>query len=354
MGFKGTDNKEIVKLALAKKVSPRAQIRASEFIEGVKNLSRNDVCFYTSGAKMGQDYLLNKGVRFKIAYEYSGEYSTSADTEDCCKKFLENGVEVIFFVGGDGTARNVYNVVQNTLPLIGIPAGVKMYSGVFCTTISASTKIFLDFLNGNYELGEEEIIDVDEESYRKDFFNLRIYGYALTLRSHTDMQGSKQESYSQDKENQERIAKYFIERMERNIYYILGPGTTVKSIPRLLNEPNTLLGVDILLNGKIIALDVNEEQIMQTVENNKAKVVVSPLGKQGIVFGRGNQQISSKIIKLVGKENLVFLATERKLMDMKRNYLIADLDDPEMREKLYGYVRVLIDYNTEKVMKLVC
>jgi len=303
---------------------------------------------------MGEEYLLDKGIRFKIVYQYSDELCSSEDTKACCRRLLENGVEAIFFVGGDGTARDIFYVIQNTLPLIGIPAGVKMYSGIFCTTVGASVRVLSDFLSEHYELGEEEIVDINEESYRRDLLDLKIYGYALTLKSLEDIQGSKQTSYAQNGDNQERIAKYFIERMEKGVHYILGPGTTVKSIPRLLNEPYTLLGVDILLNGKTIALDVNEEQIMQVVGGCRAKVVVSPLGKQGIVFGRGNQQISSKIIKMIGKENLVFLATERKLMDMKRNYLVADVDEPEIAKMLCGYTRVLIDYNIEKVVKIVC
>lgn len=354
MGLKGTDNQKIVELAFAKKVPLKAQIRAFEFIEGIRKLGRSDLCFYTSNSKMGEDYLLNKGMYYKVIYEYQTKLSTIKDTENSCGKLIENKVDIIFFVGGDGTARDIFRVVRNMLPLIGIPAGVKMYSGVFCTTISTSIKMFLDFLNGNYQLGEEEIIDVDEENYRKDRFNLKIYGSALTLKRYDNLQGSKQETYSQDKDNQERIAKYFIEKMEKDTYYILGPGTTVKTIPRLLNESSTLFGVDILLNGKIIALDVNEELTLKITEEKKAKVVVSPLGRQGIIFGRGNQQISSNVIKMVGKENLVFLATERKLEDMRRNYLIGDLDDIEIRKMISGYVRVLVDYNTEKILKLIC
>ena len=303
---------------------------------------------------MGEEYLLNKGIDFKVIYEYQTKLSTVKDTENLCEKLIENQVDIIFFVGGDGTARDVFRVVRGMLPLIGIPAGVKMYSGIFCTTISTSIKMFSDFINGNYELGEEEIIDVDEESYREDRLDLKIYGYALTLKRYDNLQGSKQESHSQDKDNQERIAKYFIEKMEKDTYYILGPGTTVKAIPRLLNEPNTLFGVDILFNGKIIALDVNEELIIKITEEKKVKVVVSPLGGQGIIFGRGNQQISSKVIKMVGKENLMLLATEEKLRDMRRSYIIGDFDDIEIRKMLSGYVRVLVDYNTEKVLKLIC
>jgi predicted polyphosphate/ATP-dependent NAD kinase len=185
-----------------------------------------------------------------------------------------------------------------------------------------------------------------------DKLYLKVYGYALTFEDNENIQGSKQESTDQDIDNQERIAKYFIENIENGTYYILGPGLTVKAIPRILNQPYTLLGVDILLDRSVIKLDLNEEQVIDVIKNKRAKIVVSPLGGQGVIFGRGNQQISSKILRMVGKENIVILSTERKLASIKRSYLIADVNDYETKQILKGYFRILVDYNVEKVFRI--
>jgi predicted polyphosphate/ATP-dependent NAD kinase len=354
LGLKGTDNHKIIELAQAEKVSPRAQERAFKFIEGITKLGRKDFCFYTSNSKMGEDYLLNKGITFEVIYEYKGKLSTSKDTEMFCEKLVNDKVEAIFFVGGDGTACDIFRIIENRTPIIGIPAGVKMYSGIFCTTINTSVKIFSNFLGDSYELSEEEIIDMNEEDYRKDRFNLKVYGYALTLRESESIQGSKSDYYNQDEDNQEGIAKYFIENMERDAYYILGPGTTVKAIPKMFNQPYTLLGVDILLDNQVIALDVNEKDILNIIDGKKAKLILSPLGGQGIILGRGNQQISSKVLRTIKKSDLILLSTEKKINELRRNYLIADVDDDFVKKTLSGYVRVLIDYNVEKVLRLIC
>lgn len=312
MRLKGTDNLRIIELALAKKVPPKAQERALEFIEGITKCGKKDFCFYTSNSKMGEDYLLNKGINFEITYEYKGKLSTSKDTKMFCEKLVNDNVEAIFFVGGDGTACDIFQIIGKRIPIIGIPAGVKMYSGIFCTATNTSVKTFSNFLRGSCELCEEEIIDINEEDYREDKFNLKVYGYALTLKEPENIQGSKSNDYSQDRYNQERIAKYFIENMKRETYYILGPGTTVKAIPKMLNQPYTLLGVDILFDGKVIALDVNEKNILNTIDGKKVKLILSPLGGQGIILGRGNQQISSKVLKTIKKRDLILLATEKK------------------------------------------
>ncbi len=352
MGLKGTDDQTILELARAKNVPPIAEIRASEFIQGIKDTVSKEFCFYTSNYKMGEDYLLGKNLDYKVVYRYQGETSTREDTTRASNRFIENNVDTIFFVGGDGTARDVFQITKDLIPIIGIPAGVKMLSGIFCTTVHSAVRTFGNLINEKYGRTWQEIIDVDEREYRVDKLYLKVYGYALTLEDNENIQGSKQEFTDQDIDNQERIAKYFVENIEEGTYYILCPGLTVKAIPKILNQPYTSLGVDILLDRRVIRLDLNEEQVIDVIKNKRTKIVVSPLGGQGVIFGRGNQQISSKILRIVGKENIVILSTERKLASIKRRYLIADVNDCEAREMLKGYFRVLVDYNVEKVIRI--
>ncbi|MEM1739716.1 MAG: hypothetical protein QXW62_06285, partial [Candidatus Methanomethylicaceae archaeon] len=119
----------------------------------------------------------------------------------------------------------------------------------------------------------------------------------------------------------------------------------------LLNEKKTLLGVDVFLNRKIIAKDVNEEQLLNIINGRKAHIIVTPIGGQGFIFGRGNQQISSKVIRKVGIENITVIATRNKLNNLK--FLRIDTGDLELDREFYkNGVRVVFDYKMEKIMEI--
>ncbi len=154
-------------------------------------------------------------------------------------------------------------------------------------------------------------------------------------------------------DNQEMIAKYIIETMEQNVYYILGPGTTVRAIAEVLGFDKTLLGVDICLNQQLIAKDVNETQILQIISGKKAKIVVSPIGNQGFMLGRGSLQISPQVIREVGKEDIIVIATRYKLSSIPQGFLRVDTRDNELDTMLKNsYIRVIVDYNEIRILKI--
>ena len=337
VGLKGTDG--LVDEALKRGAVPSAGGRARECLDFLKADKRIE--FLTAGKDMGGNLLA--GFKFKVVHEYSGR-STAEDTKKACEKFIENKADLIVFCGGDGTARDVYSVVSGKIPVLGIPAGVKMHSSVFAVTPKAAGELVLDFLNADVELKEAEIVDVDEEKYRNNILETKVYGYALTPYKPQLVQSAKVEMHSfSDEEAKQEIAEFASEFMRDGSMYILGGGTTTKAIADKLGVGKTLLGVDAVKNGKLLLKDASEKQLLELLKKEKkAKIIVTPIGAQGFIFGRGNQQISPKVIKKVGADNIIIVATPEKLNSTE--FLRVDTGDSELDKKISGYQRVIIRY----------
>ena len=196
------------------------------------------------------------------------------------------------------------------------------------------------------------MVRVDEEAFRRGLVSARLYGFMLVPYEPVLVQGAKLSTPSTEDElrNLAAIALYVIEGMEQDVIYILGPGTTTRTIADLLDQKKTLLGVDLMLNKKIIAWDVNESQILKYISGRKAKIVVTPIGGQGFIFGRGNQQISPKVIRKVGLKNIIVIATKQKLSNLR--CLHVDTGDELLDKELKGYIRVITDYREEHLVKV--
>ena len=209
---------------------------------------------------------------------------------------VTSGIDLLVFCGGDGTTRDILKAVNMKVPVLGVPTGVKMHSAIFAVNPIAAARVALRFLWGGLPLREAEVMDIDEEAFRAGHLSAELYGYMLSPYEPHLIQGNKLESPVTENEvrNQAAIAIYIIEEMKPDIIYIVGPGTTTRTIADLLDQKKTLLGVDLFQNKKIVASDVNEKQILQSNKRKKAKIIVTPIGGQGFIFGRGNQQISSK------------------------------------------------------------
>ncbi|OYT58429.1 ATP-NAD kinase [Euryarchaeota archaeon ex4484_178] len=322
VALKGTDN--VVDEARRRGAREIAVHRARKFLENLKK----KIFFFTASGKMGEAVL--------------------EDTKRTCKEFLERDVDLIIFVGGDGTARDVIEVVGTSIPILGVPSGVKMYSSVFAVTPKKAAEIVEKFAKGEASLGEGEVLDIDEEAYRHNQLKIRLFGYAKIPVVEDLVQSSKSEySGGEEEEDKESIAEFIIENLEKDTLYLLGAGTTVAKIADKLGVEKTLLGVDALYNGKIIGKDLGEREILKLLDKYpKAKVIITPIGAQGFIFGRGNQQFSEKVLNRIGKENIIVIATPRKIRDLKK--LRIDLENGE---KLKGYYKVLIGYGRYKIMR---
>ena len=264
--------------------------------------------------------------------------TTSEDTQSIAKGIVEAGVDLLVFCGGDGTTRDILKAVDLNVPVLGVPTGVKMHSAIFAVNPHAAARVAIRFLWGGLPLREAEVMDVDEQAFRQGHLSAELYGYLLSPFEPHLIQGNKMASpmTENEVENQAAIAIYYNRRNEtRNHSTLLRPGTTTRTIGDLLDQKKTLLGVDLFQNKKIIAKDVNEKQILQAINGKAAKIIVTPIGGQGFIFGRGNQQISAKVIRQVGLDNIVVVATKSKLDRLES--LRVDTGDSELDEQFRAH-----------------
>jgi predicted polyphosphate/ATP-dependent NAD kinase len=351
VGLKGTDGKEILAKALALGAKPVAPAKAANFLAELQPLKKSLRLFVGAGA-MGEETAENYGFTCKVF----GETKNQTTAEDTCKiaaKMVAASIDVLVFCGGDGTARDVLKAVDLKVPVLGVPTGVKMHSAVFAVTPKAAARVAVTFLWGELPLREAEVMDVDEAIFREGRVSAKLYGYVLTPYEPHLIQANKLASPMTESElrNQAAIAIYVIENMQPDVLYVVGPGTTTRTIADLLDQKKTLLGVDIFLNKKIIAHDVTEKQILEAIRDRTAKIIVTPIGGQGFVFGRGNQQISPQVIRQVGLDNIVAVATESKLRNLTS--LKVDTGDTPLDEALrVRAIRVISDYKSERQMPM--
>ncbi len=339
VALKGTDG--LVEEALKLGASPVACNRARLCMKEL-NLDPTTVII-TCGGDMGEEVLDKQ--RYEVVYNHQGR-STCEDTKQACEIFLEESIDLLLFCGGDGTARDVFSVVGNKVPILGIPAGVKMHSAVFAITPRSAARIVELFCRGETELRDAEIMDTDEDAYRRNELRMKIFGYARTPYVPVLVQPGKSVIQSVSEEQaKEDIARFACEFMSRDELYIMGAGTTIYKIAEMmhLGKEKTLLGVDAVKNGRLVGKDLTERQLLQLIaKEDKVKIMVSPIGAQGFIFGRGNQQISAEVIERVGIDNIIVLATPQKLSETP--FLVVDTGSEALDKRLCGYISVVCGY----------
>ena len=291
-----------------------------------------------------------------IVYSPSIKETNSDDTKNACKKFLENNVDLILFCGGDGTARDIFDIVSTKIPILGIPSGVKMHSGVFGITTNASAKMLNEFVNNRLTIGDAEIMDLDEVRYRKGEWNIRLFGIAKGIVEPTYVQVGKStfESVSDD-EIKDELSEHIIDEIEKNndFLFLFGSGGTIDYIAKKIGIKNTLLGIDAVYKKKLIGVDLNEEGILKLLDKYpKAKVIISPIGAQGFILGRGNLQLSSKVIKKIGLDNIIIVSTPAKI---KSTPIIRVDSGNKKLDHMFAkkeFMMVVIGYRLSRVVKI--
>lgn len=348
VGLKGTDGEEVLRKAVSLGAEPRSEDRAKQALSRLKEL---DVEWLTWGGSMGENVLKELGFSYTVIGIPRRDETTRDDTKQAAEAMEERKVSLIVFSGGDGTAADIVEIVDKQVPIIGIPSGVKMYSAVFAATPIATADIIRSFVVGNTTLSEREVMDIDEDAYRKGDLRATLKGYAVTPFKKMLLLNEKTAAAVADEELIKRsIAERVVEEMISGILYIMGPGSTVMAVHEILGLEKSLLGVDLVKDKEIVALDVNERAILDHL-NGGARIVVSPLGGQGSLLGHGNQQISPRVIERVGIDNIIILATPVKLNALMR--LIVDTGDSELDEKIRGYRRVITGYHEIRLVKVV-
>jgi predicted polyphosphate/ATP-dependent NAD kinase len=350
VGLKGTDGKEILEKAVNLGAKPVAPARAESFLTELNSISE-DVKLIAGAGGMGETEAQKSGISCKVFGE-KREQTSNQDTVETAKQIVDVGVDLLVFCGGDGTARDVLNAVDKQVPVLGVPTGVKMHSAVFAVDPKAAARIASRFLRGQLPLWEAEVMDIDEEAFRQGRVSARLHGYLLTPYEPRLIQVAKIASpmTQSDLRNQAAMAIYVIETMKPDVFYVVSAGTTTRTIGDLLDEKKSLLGVDIFYNKKIVAKDVNEKQILEAIKDKPAKIIVTPIGGQGFIFGRGNQQISPQVIRQVGIDNIIVIATGNKMKNLKT--LKVDTGDPELDLEFRGTIKVVTDYKVEQKVQI--
>ena len=359
LGFKGSDGR--AKEARAAGAEDRAGPRMSQCLSKLEQLLKSGLNrtninpeFLTWQGRMGGDWLAG----FDFTNLGSSPIESSAgDTSNLVNDLISNQVDVILYAGGDGTTRDIVNALKgNETPLIGVPGGVKMHSGCFATTPNAAAEVLLSFLQGDLLSSITEVMDLDEEVYLKGEWKVRMYGEAWTPSSPRFMQGSKQqvERASED-EIIEGLANHISDLIKENdkLMIIWGSGGTITRIGRHLGLELTLLGIDIYHNGEIFS-DLNEQQLLEKIEPYEGEklLLLSPMGGQGFLIGRGNLQLSPNVLRAIGHESILGIATPSKLIGL--NFLRIDTGDPELdltfQEK--RFIKLLQGYRTTRVIRV--
>ena len=226
-----------------------------------------------------------------------------------------------------------------------------MHSGVFAVNPKIISTLVYGYAFEDFPTRDAEIMDIDEEAYRKGELNVKLFGYAETPYREMLVQSSNQVyQLPGESESKEAIAKYVLELMEDDVVYIMGAGSTVKAVGGALGIDKTILGVDLVKSGKIIQKDASESEILSSL-GEKNKIIISIIGSQGFIFGRGTQQISSEVIKKVGKDNIMIIATPYKLLHTPE--LLVDTNDEVLDQELEGYVKVISGYHEMTMRKIV-
>ena len=352
VGLKGTDGNDILRRAIELRATPVSPPRAVEALRRV-SLLRDPVELMTCSGAMGEIEVLECGMSPAMVCQTGSGKTTSADTVRAARAMTDARAEIILFAGGDGTARDVLDAVDGRVPVLGIPAGVKLHSAVFAISPRAAGDLAVKFLRGDpVELREAEVMDIDEQAFRENRVVARLYGYLRVPFERTMVQSGKAGSPGGEEATMSSIAADVVERMDPDALYIIGPGTTTRPIMDSLGLRKTLLGVDVVRNGKTVLEDANEPQLLELLKGSRAKIVVSVIGGQGFVFGRGSQQISHEVIRRVGKENLIVVATPAKLASLKGAPLLVDTGDDELDRMLDGYMNVVTGYGRRAVYRL--
>jgi predicted polyphosphate/ATP-dependent NAD kinase len=357
VGLKGTD--DVLDKAVTLGAHPVARQKAEEMLQAfcAVTLSNDDVLWVTCDGDMGDNELRTVGITNKqIVYAPSGSTTSADDTKNACKKFLKVPLDLLLFCGGDGTARDIFTIIDKKIPLLGIPSGVKMHSGVFGITTTATAKMLQEFIMKRLTVGDAEIMDVDEELYRKGEWKVRLYGIAKGIIEPTYIQVGKSlfESVSDD-DLKDELADHIKDELEKHPdwLFLFGTGGTIDHIAQKLNIENTLLGIDAVYQKKLLAQDVNEEQILRLLKKYpKAKIILSPIGAQGFILGRGNLQLSPEVINKIGIENIIVVSTPSKLIHTP--ILRVDTGDKRLDHRFadQGYFMVVIGYRLSRVAKL--
>ncbi|WP_394175996.1 ATP-NAD kinase family protein [Thalassotalea litorea] len=351
VAFKGSDGDDIAAQAKALGAEPKSNLRAKLALQ-VLIPYQDKITIFTGCGDMGEDCARSLGFKVEVVHRYDGNVSTAADTEALVEALQSQQVDLLLFAGGDGTARNVCAKVQGFFPVLGIPAGVKIHSGVYALTPTAAGRVVEEMINNELvSFIDADVMDIDEQAFRQGVVKARRYG-EMQIPSHLQyIQAVKSGGKETDELVLMDIAAHVIEQMDDELF-VMGSGSTVAAIMQEMALENTLLGVDIIQEQELRAQDVTEQNLYAAIiaaqnAGQTVKLVITAIGGQGHILGRGNQQLSPRVVRAIGKEHIYIVATKRKLQALDHRPLIVDSGDPGLDAELSGYLPVITGFHDQ-------
>ena len=346
MALKGSDGEAIRQQALAAGATKLANDKMARAL--TKLTAFSNLLVLTASGEMGEHCCAALGLEHQVIYTSQSAETTPEDTENAVRELVNQGVDLILFAGGDGTARNVCSIVADKVPVLGVPAGVKIHSGVYAVTPSAAGDVVAKMLTGELvSVRQAEVRDIDESAFRQGKVRAQHYGEMQVPDELTYVQSVKMGGREDESMVINEIAEYVSEIIadDDEHLYIMGSGSTVAEVMARLGLTNTLLGVDVVKKGAVIAADVTASELLELVSQSPARLVITAIGGQGHVFGRGNQQLSPAVLRAIGRDNFWIAATKQKLQQLDGRPLRSDSGDEELDNELAGIIAVITGYD---------
>lgn len=352
VGLKGSDGLEIQRQALALGAVPLAQDRTAAALDALGS-SDAEFDILTAPGEMGEDAARKCGFDPHVLPDKKRDATDAQDTIRSAQAMVKAKVDLLLFAGGDGTARDVYQAIGNDFPVLGIPAGVKIHSAVFAINPLSAGALALAFLQDKrVRTKEAEVVDLDEASYRNGQIVTHLYGYLSVPYRQNRLQNQKAPTPASEAVQAQAIAAEIIAGMLPEQAYVLGPGTTTRAIAERLKLEKTLVGVDIITHDEMLAKDAGEQQILEMLEKRPLRLIVSPTGGQGFLFGRGNQQISPKVLQQIKRDDIQVICLASKISALRGQPLLVDTGDASVDRMLSGYIYVTTGYHEKIIYRI--
>lgn len=348
LGFKGSDGRAAE--ARAAGAQDRAGPRMRICLEKLAELAREPIEILAWDGRMGGEWIPGE-------YTSTGKTPETTDATSTSEFIKAHSPDLFLYAGGDGTTRDIVEALgEREIPLVGVPGGVKMHSGCFATTPKAAAEVVWSFFTGDLMVARTEVMDLDEEVYRKGEWKVRMYGEAFTPASPRWMQGAKEQVQREsEEETLEAMSSHVANLVEENsdLMLVWGSGGTLRQMCKQNGHESTLLGIDIQHAGKMYN-DLNESGLLEIINQHQGeiKLLLSPMGGQGFLIGRGNLQLSPDVLRAIGTDNILGIATPAKLLGL--NELRIDTGDEDLDAEIRArkYLKVLQGYRTTRVIRV--
>ncbi|MAM82771.1 MAG: ATP-NAD kinase [Euryarchaeota archaeon] len=357
LGLKGSDG--LALKARAEGAEDRAGPRARSAMALLENaLTKYGATVLISEGRMGSEWLDSESdINTIVVHESSGTTSHE-DTRELVKILVNQGVDLILYAGGDGTTRDLIQTLEenesSTIPIVGIPCGVKMYSGCFASSPKAASEVVEAWMGGDLLVASTEVLDLDEEIYRDGGWSVRLYAEAMTPSSPRWMQGAKEmvESASED-EVIEGIAEHVRDvLMSPERLVIWGSGGTLRRIGEIVGLSPTLLGMDASLGNNQVGTDLSERGLIELLDSHRGEVTIllSPMGGQGFLIGRGNLQLSPEVLRKAKPSSVLGICTPSKLLTIRSLRIETGDDELDDIFREMKYLKALQGYRTTRIL----